>query len=160
MDSFKEGLVGMLPALWVVIPIIMLLVLFKALRSAGQKEREKNKIDHTRVWLGTSLKIQRWADEHPSGRLETVISNNEGPGGEVVVVWQSLGEKPDEVVRLIYLEDQPENRIVIRTFSLRGRRGTFNFSREEFTLFLKEIEEIILSYETPLSRGGDKPNKL
>jgi hypothetical protein len=94
MDSFKEDLVGMLPALWVVIPIIVLFVLFKALRSSGREQKKNtNKIDHAVQWPELCRRIAEAAAEHLSGRLETVISNEEGSyGGQVVVVWQSLAK--------------------------------------------------------------------
>lgn len=159
MDSFKEGLVGMLPALWVVIPIIMLFVLFKTLRSNDRKEREKNRVNHPKMWLEACRRIQKAVDEHSSGRLKMETIDDKPYGGKISVLWCFINERPEQILAVRYLPEQPEDLIVIRMYSSKGTAFE-SLSSEEFSDFLGDIEERILKYESPLSEEGNRSHKL
>jgi|GEM_PF-5242728 len=141
-----------------ILAFVMFYVIFRV-RRAERKERERNKVDHPKTWLETCRRIQGAVDEHQSGRLKVGITNDEPYGGHIRVMWQFGTGRSERVLSLRYLPEQPDDKIVVMMHSSKGRAFD-SFSLEQFPDFLGDIEERILKYESPLSEGGDKPNKL
>jgi hypothetical protein len=125
------------------------------------REGREDKIDHPKMWLEACRRIQKAVDEHSSGRLkmETIEDKDKPYGGKISVLWCFINERPEQVLSIRYLPEQPEDEIVIRMYSSKGKAFD-SFSQEEFADFLGGIEEQIFNYESPLSGGGDKSHKL
>lgn len=150
MNSLKE----VLPAIIGLVVVALLILVFRAIRSAVRREQEKNAVNYQELWQELCTRL---SDAATTNGLRPYIDEREDSfGGEVRVLREFNGQSEKVLWVSLPPEDQPVGKVLVRMRLGEGKMVVPpHFSTNGFRAHIHRLEVMIGEYQSSPSRRED-----